>query len=690
MKHETVSTGCIGAALASCVSLALIQALITGFDLSLESRWLPHAACLICSALGVLAYSQKRGAWYVAGAAALAAGYLWRQGAFLEQLLRLLYRVSYLYNRAYHFGYLQLVEGAWNEGSADLPLAVLGAVAALSVCWSVCRGKGLLLPGLVICLPLATCFVVTDTVPSEGSLFALLLGFGMLLLTSCARSLNQNQGNRLAIYTVLPAAAALGLLFLSVPKEDYIDRSDQLWACLARFLPTQEQMTELSQINWTPPVNEREHVDLASLNGQPESALRVMTVQADVGGSLYLRGQDYDIYTGLGWESTPHRAEDFSGPGEDLGIVNVQTEDCLDRLYLPYYPHPGLSLVDGRLENTPLYTAYHFQRSGLPDDLDALLAQDPEPSQTRRPEYLSLPEHTQTFAAGLLEEILTDRSTATGQAHAIAAYLRQKAAYDRQTPRMPEGETDFAQWFLTQSDRGYCVHFATAAVVLLRAAGIEARYVSGYMVKVPSGGETAVTLSNAHAWAEYWEPRLNIWIPLEATPSADSAILTVPQQPAAPAVTEPSSAPPEVPSTAPAPTTSPSSPPQPTGNSPQPSPIVPPPSWVIWLLLALAGFVLLEGQRILRRAVRLHPRQMGNANAQAIARWQDVKRFARVLREDPPEKLEILTGKAKFSQHTLTDQELSAYDAYLQDAKNRVKQRNILIRLYCRYISAVL
>ena len=41
---------------------------------------------------------------------------------------------------------------------------------------------------------------------------------------------------------------------------------------------------------------------------------------------------------------------------------------------------------------------------------------------------------------------------------------------------------DFAIWFLTEADTGYCIHFATAAVVLLRAAGIPARYVDGYVV----------------------------------------------------------------------------------------------------------------------------------------------------------------------------------------------------------------
>lgn len=688
MRREKIRTGFTGAALAALIGLGLIQAWITGFALELERPWLPQAVCAASACLGALAFSRRRGGLWVAAAIALAAGYLWRQGDFLEQLYRLIYRVSYRYNRAYHLGYLQLVEGAWDEGVADLPLAVLGSAAALSVSRSVCRGRGLLLPGLAVGLPLAACFVVTDTVPSEASLFAVLLGFGVLLLTVWVRISSADQANRLTARILLPVAAALAALFLLVPKESYVNQSAQLRDRLFRLIPPRERVEELAQISWTPPPEELDTVDLASLDGQPESGRRIMTVQTDVGGALYLRGQDYDGYTGLGWSASRRRAEPFSGPEERLGIVNVWTEDCLDRLYLPYYPQSGLSLVGGRLDNTQLYTAYHFQRTGFPDDLEGLLAQSPEGEESRRPEYLELPEQTREFAAGLLPEILTDRSTATAQARSIADYVRQSASYDRQTPRMPEGETDFARWFLTESDRGYCVHFATAAVVLLRAAGIESRYVSGYMVKAASGEQTPVTVSEAHAWAEYWEPRLGLWMPLEATPAADEGALPIRQQSGTPAPTQDggpaptaTAAPPEPTIPAVQPTAEPAAP------APQARPL---PAAVLWLAGGALILLLLELQRVVRRALRRKRQSRGNANAQAIARWQEVKRLGKALKTPPPENLEILTGKAKFSQHTLTAEELSAYARWLRDARAQVKRAGILRKLYSRYVLAVI
>ena len=69
----------------------------------------------------------------------------------------------------------------------------------------------------------------------------------------------------------------------------------------------------------------------------------------------------------------------------------------------------------------------------------------------------------------------------------MADYLAAVAEYDPSTPAAPEGE-DFVAWFLTESHRGYCMHFASAAVLLLRSMGVPARYVSGFVADVPASG----------------------------------------------------------------------------------------------------------------------------------------------------------------------------------------------------------
>ena len=104
------------------------------------------------------------------------------------------------------------------------------------------------------------------------------------------------------------------------------------------------------------------------------------------------------------------------------------------------------------------------------------------------------------------------------KAQAIASYVRNSATYDTKTSRMPMDSEDFAKWFLEESDTGYCVHFATATAVLLQAAGIPARYVTGYLVPVQAGEATPVLSNQSHAWVEYWLPGYG-WTVLEATPA---------------------------------------------------------------------------------------------------------------------------------------------------------------------------
>jgi len=63
-----------------------------------------------------------------------------------------------------------------------------------------------------------------------------------------------------------------------------------------------------------------------------------------------------------------------------------------------------------------------------------------------------------------------------------------------------------ADEFLFKYKRGFCEHFASSFVLLMRAAGIPARVVTGYqgMEYNKVGGYYLVRQSNAHAWAEVW------------------------------------------------------------------------------------------------------------------------------------------------------------------------------------------
>lgn len=58
--------------------------------------------------------------------------------------------------------------------------------------------------------------------------------------------------------------------------------------------------------------------------------------------------------------------------------------------------------------------------------------------------------------------------------------------------------------FLFDTRAGFCEHYASAFVVLMRAAGIPARVVTGYQGGEMNGDYMIVRQANAHAWAEAW------------------------------------------------------------------------------------------------------------------------------------------------------------------------------------------
>lgn len=102
---------------------------------------------------------------------------------------------------------------------------------------------------------------------------------------------------------------------------------------------------------------------------------------------------------------------------------------------------------------------------------------------------------------------------------AVRSIVQTDTSYTLSPGRTP-GNKDFVNYFLQESKKGYCAHFAASTVILFRLAGIPARYAEGYTVKSEnmSGGTVIVKDSNAHAWAEIYVEGYG-WIPVDFTPA---------------------------------------------------------------------------------------------------------------------------------------------------------------------------
>lgn len=76
--------------------------------------------------------------------------------------------------------------------------------------------------------------------------------------------------------------------------------------------------------------------------------------------------------------------------------------------------------------------------------------------------------------------------------------------------------------FLFATRIGYCEHYSSAFVSLMRAAGVPARVIVGFQggVVVGSGGYLLLRRSDAHAWAEVWHPERG-WQRVDPTAAID-------------------------------------------------------------------------------------------------------------------------------------------------------------------------
>lgn len=104
---------------------------------------------------------------------------------------------------------------------------------------------------------------------------------------------------------------------------------------------------------------------------------------------------------------------------------------------------------------------------------------------------------------------------------AFRRYFWDNYTYSLGEPPPPPGREPI-EWFLTETDRGHCEHYAAALAALCRSVGISARVVTGYLAVeyVESSESYIVRESNAHAWVEA-QAEPGLWETFDATPPSD-------------------------------------------------------------------------------------------------------------------------------------------------------------------------
>jgi len=147
--------------------------------------------------------------------------------------------------------------------------------------------------------------------------------------------------------------------------------------------------------------------------------------------------------------------------------------------------------------------------------------------------YLGLPDTLPERVQDLALEVSAASLNPYDQALALEAYLRTTLTYETDITAPPSGR-DAVDYFLFDSQEGYCNYFSSAMVVMARSLGIPARVVAGYAPGVyqPGTDSWLITASEAHSWPQLYFPRYG-WVDFEPTPAQPMVVRPEPPQPAA-------------------------------------------------------------------------------------------------------------------------------------------------------------
>lgn len=136
--------------------------------------------------------------------------------------------------------------------------------------------------------------------------------------------------------------------------------------------------------------------------------------------------------------------------------------------------------------------------------------------------YIQITKAERTLLTSHLGVVPKERLSYAQTIKKVKTFMKKEMRYDTNTKVVPQG-TNFVQYTLENTKRGYSPQYATIATLAFRYLGVPARYVEGYVVtndlvaNKQALSEINVTGKEAHAWPEIYIDQLG-WVPVEVTP----------------------------------------------------------------------------------------------------------------------------------------------------------------------------
>ncbi|OQW36747.1 MAG: hypothetical protein A4E19_21190 [Nitrospira sp. SG-bin1] len=286
--------------------------------------------------------------------------------------------------------------------------------------------------------------------------------------------------------------------------------------------------------------------EIGPIKRDPSVVMRVELVDGapHEAGRFYLRGVAFDQYDGKTWTNRLNYRRSVSddttgtfvlrgGRSPALSRIGetIRQNILLESLDTPVlFAAPFAERVSGRLPSVQFdrtgsvylpfpsssrieYSVLSRSNPVVPADLGSEPGSYAE-SFTRH--FLQVPAQSERIAV-LAQEVTAVQRTTYEKANAILSFLTHNFRYSLDAPLAEQNQP--LEEFLFTRKTGYCEHYATAMVIMLRTIGIPARLVTGFLATEWNeyGNYYLVRQQDAHAWVEVHLPHSG-WITMDPTP----------------------------------------------------------------------------------------------------------------------------------------------------------------------------
>lgn len=221
----------------------------------------------------------------------------------------------------------------------------------------------------------------------------------------------------------------------------------------------------------------------------------------------YWRGPVLTDFDGRRWQAprTPTLTEPTYAP-QGRALRYTLTLEPHNRAWLLALDYPGAGIENARytpdyqvLSTQPVRQRLRYAATAYPL---ATVGAD-APRQTLD-EALELPSDSNPRTRALADTLRARHQMPAAIVNAAVAWMRDaNLIYTLRPPLLGRHSADE---FLFDTRQGFCEHFASSFAILMRAAGVPARIVTGYQggERNPFDGSLVVRQSDAHAWTEVW------------------------------------------------------------------------------------------------------------------------------------------------------------------------------------------